>query len=63
MSGWDEGNVFYSDQNVQDEEERQDSTTSNHIIKKKLKEFIRSFHDPQYNERFIYRYLRYDLLT
>lgn len=52
MSGWDEGNVFYS--NGPEEEQAQEEMTR-FAAQVKLKEFIRGFRDHKYNERFIYR--------
>lgn len=42
MSGWDEGNVFYSDQDlVHDNNENE--VANRHAVQGKLKEFIRNF--------------------
>ncbi|CAM6026366.1 unnamed protein product [Sphagnum balticum] len=46
MSGWDEGNVFYSDQNLEDGgDENGDKLVTRHSSQRKFKEFIRSYGD------------------
>eukprot|EP00894_Picocystis_sp_ML_P001940 jgi/Pico_ML_1/52457/g3159.t1 len=44
MAGWDEGNVFYSDQRYLAEEEEEETYTRNQA-KRKFVEFIRSYQD------------------
>ncbi|CAK9876195.1 unnamed protein product [Sphagnum jensenii] len=46
MSGWDEGNVFYSDQNLEyGGDENGDKLVTRHSSQRKFKEFIRSYGD------------------
>jgi hypothetical protein len=56
MSGWDEGNVFYSDQNLEDGgDENGDKLVTRHSSQRKFKEFIRSYGDVK--GPFPYRYV------
>ncbi|GJP29474.1 hypothetical protein CLOM_g16744 [Closterium sp. NIES-68] len=61
MSGWDEGQVFYSNQSFPESEGAAgddalgDAGVTRYAAQKKLREFVRNFHDPQYHDRFIYR--------
>jgi hypothetical protein len=56
MSGWDEGNVFYSDQNLEDGgDENGDKLVTRHSSQRKFKEFIRSYGDIK--GPFPYRYV------
>ncbi|CAI5535647.1 unnamed protein product [Closterium sp. Naga37s-1] len=61
MSGWDEGQVFYSNQSFPESEGPPgddalgDAGITRYAAQKKLREFVRNFHDPQYHDRFIYR--------
>ncbi|KAG0569065.1 hypothetical protein M758_6G059100 [Ceratodon purpureus] len=43
MAGWDEGNVFYSDQQLEDTDSNVADAASRHTAQRKFKEFIRSF--------------------
>jgi DNA replication licensing factor MCM5 len=45
MAGWDEGNVFYSDQQLEDNDANVSDAASRHTAQRKFKEFIRSFGD------------------
>lgn len=60
MSGWDEGQVFYSDPAMPDDaderdEEEEGMGLTRYAAQRRLKEFLRSFHDPRYRDAFIYR--------
>lgn len=43
MAGWDEGNVFYSDQNLEDNDDIAAEGATRHTSQRKFKEFIRSY--------------------
>lgn len=45
MAGWDEGNVFYSDQQLEDNDVNVADAATRHTAQRKFKEFIRSFGD------------------
>eukprot|EP00897_Mesotaenium_endlicherianum_P006093 jgi/Mesen1/5511/ME000279S04719 len=55
MSGWDEGHVYYTEQGYDQDENVDQQQLSRFQAQRKLKEFIRGFHDPRYNDGFIYR--------
>lgn len=55
MAGWDEGNVFYSDQQLEDTEVNVADAATRHTAQRKFKEFIRSFGDV--NGPFPYRFV------
>ena len=42
MAGWDEGNVFYSDQRFTADEDN-DSPAVGHVAERKFAEFVRTF--------------------
>lgn len=54
MSGWDEGNVFYSDQDLVDQNAAENGLANRLVVQGKFKEFIRSF--GELNGYFPYRY-------
>ena len=43
MAGWDEGNVFYSDQHLEEDGAHAAEAASRHTSQRKFKEFIRSY--------------------
>lgn len=58
MAGWDEGNVFYSDQQLEDTDVNASDAATRHTAQRKFKEFIRSFGDVK--GPFPYRYACFD---
>lgn len=60
MAGWDEGNVFYSDQQLEDTDINASDAATRHTAQRKFKEFIRSFGDVKgpFPYRFVFITLR-----